>query len=1251
MTKDVDQAESDLRDLIDTLEGFAEDTANNAADAFDNLDLLGYLNILNMGQAASEAFDVFGDPDIPPNHKGAVAAIVVLQELFGGFPLPVDLKSFYMNALDTLTPNQQLMDHLMQQYADQFPSDGGGNFLPPAPGDFVDPSDPGLNNPFEPPQDNPVDGVTPGTDKVIPPTLEIPATDAPSPLVLDIDGDGIELKAKDVGNAVYWDADLDDFAELTGWITGGDGLLAIDTNGDGIITDHSELFGDQTGSPNGFVALDAYDTNGDDAITNADTQFGDLLVWIDVDEDGHSDSSELYTLSDLGITSISTTYTNVNYTIAGNEIKQESTFVINGNTRTVVDAYFDIDNINSFYSADYTVDNRVYFLPEVRGFGTIPALSVGMSLDSNLLTKVKEIVEADTTTVLSASFNLADKLEAVMLQWAGVDTVNPTSRGAHIDARQLAFLEELYDVDWVNISGSSDPAGAGQADPLKDAYQRAFAYFTAQFLVQTEAAAVISENAAYNPFNATVEGAAVYDYVHLLTGTTTNFIGSDDGDLYIYHLNNGDFTIRDDGGIDRISFGSAISQSDVTLMRASSDLNDLAITVGSHKITINDHFSGTNEEVETLVFADSTEWDLVNNLTFTGTNGIDAVNGVDDSNTLIGLGGDDNLIGRLGDDTYIWNLGDGSDDIIDRGGIDKIEFGVGITEADIRLWNPTSSTNPSHLYLYIGSTYLDLEDQFNETNEEIETAILDDGTILDLLNNLTFTGTSGVDTVNGIGDDNTLIGLGGNDNLVGGLGDDTYVWNLGDGSDDIIDRGGIDKIEFGVGITEADIRFWNGGNSATNPSHLHLYIGSTYLDLEDQFDGSGEVIETAVLDDGTVLDLLNNLTFTGTSSNEIVYGAGDNNTLIGLGGDDSLIGGLGDDIYIWNLGDGSDDLIDKGGTDQLQLGAGITEADIRLWNPAQTASHLHFYVGSTLIDLEDQFDGSGEVIETAVLDDGTVLDLLNNLTFTGTSSNEIVYGVGDNNTLIGLGGNDNLVGGLGDDTYVWNLGDGSDDLIDKGGTDQLQLGAGITEADIRFWNPAQTASHLHFYVGSTLLDLNDQFDGTGEVIETAVLDDGTVLDLLNNLTFTGTSSNDVVYGWSGNETLRGEGGADYIQGYAGDDVLYGGDGQDDLYGGAGADTFVFESATAFSGIDTVHDFVALDNDAIDLSDVLTAYDPLTDLLTDFVEFTDSGSDTVVKVDTTGTGSFGAGTQIATIENVTGLTDEDQLVLDGTLIAA
>src|SRR5690606_28027515 len=105
-------------------------------------------------------------------------------------------------------------------------------------------------------------------------------------------------------------------------------------------------------------------------------------------------------------------------------------------------------------------------------------------------------------------------------------------------------------------------------------------------------------------------------------------------------------------------------------------------------------------------------------------------------------------------------------------------------------------------------------------------------------------------------------------------------------------------------------------------------------------------------------------------------------------------------------------------------------------------------------------------------------------------------------------------------------------------------------------------------------DVNDHFDGTGEELEYLQFSDSRTIDLLSNVTYTGTASGEAVYGTSNAETLIALGGNDYLYGYDGDDVLIGGDGVDRLYGGNGADTFIFEEASAYNNIDILYDFNA-----------------------------------------------------------------------------
>ncbi len=134
----------------------------------------------------------------------------------------------------------------------------------------------------------------------------IAATGAGSPIVLDLDGDGVETTA--VGDGTYFDQDGNGFAEQTGWAASDDGILVRDINGNGSIDNGKELFGDHTllgdgtMANNGFQALAELDDNLDGKIDANDTAFSQLKVWKDIDGDGYSSADELESLSDAGVT-------------------------------------------------------------------------------------------------------------------------------------------------------------------------------------------------------------------------------------------------------------------------------------------------------------------------------------------------------------------------------------------------------------------------------------------------------------------------------------------------------------------------------------------------------------------------------------------------------------------------------------------------------------------------------------------------------------------------------------------------------------------------------------------------------------------------------------------------------------------------------------------------------------------------------------------------------------------------------------
>jgi hypothetical protein len=173
-----------------------------------------------------------------------------------------------------------------------------------------------------------------------------------TPLVLDLDGDGIELTSLAKSNA-YFDLDANAFAQRTGWVTGGDGLLAIDTNKNGQIDDIDELFGAPEpygkATTNGFDALAALDSNSDGKIESGDTKFGDLRIWIDADEDGITDAGELKTLAQAGIESISLSATETVSQNEGNTISHTASYTkTGGGGGTVADVWFANSSLETY---------------------------------------------------------------------------------------------------------------------------------------------------------------------------------------------------------------------------------------------------------------------------------------------------------------------------------------------------------------------------------------------------------------------------------------------------------------------------------------------------------------------------------------------------------------------------------------------------------------------------------------------------------------------------------------------------------------------------------------------------------------------------------------------------------------------------------------------------------------------------------------------------------------------------------------
>lgn len=160
-----------------------------------------------------------------------------------------------------------------------------------------------------------------------------------SPIVINLDGKGIVTKSIFDSN-VQFDFDGSGEKYFTGWITKGSGFLFWDPEGDNMIRDASKMFGGgQAGE--GFKKLAQLDQNKDGIIDNQDPAFQQLKVWIDHNEDGVADPSEIYTLAELGIEALSLDYATVNIEDEHhNLIGERAHAIVNGQRREMSDVYF-----------------------------------------------------------------------------------------------------------------------------------------------------------------------------------------------------------------------------------------------------------------------------------------------------------------------------------------------------------------------------------------------------------------------------------------------------------------------------------------------------------------------------------------------------------------------------------------------------------------------------------------------------------------------------------------------------------------------------------------------------------------------------------------------------------------------------------------------------------------------------------------------------------------------------------------------
>jgi hypothetical protein len=142
------------------------------------------------------------------------------------------------------------------------------------------------------------------------------------PIVLNLDGGAVQTQALQSSTA-YFDMQNNGARVHTGWVTAGEGLLVYDPDGSNRVSGDRDLVA-------GFDALKTLakevDGAGSDTLSASNAVWAKLKVWVDATGTGDFRSDQLYTLGQLGITSINLNAANVQESSNGNTIVADSSF-------------------------------------------------------------------------------------------------------------------------------------------------------------------------------------------------------------------------------------------------------------------------------------------------------------------------------------------------------------------------------------------------------------------------------------------------------------------------------------------------------------------------------------------------------------------------------------------------------------------------------------------------------------------------------------------------------------------------------------------------------------------------------------------------------------------------------------------------------------------------------------------------------------------------------------------------------------
>ena len=1043
------------------------------------------------------------------------------------------------------------------------------------------------------------------------------------PIVIDLDGDGVEFTALEAGKS-FFDYDGDGFGERTAWASSDDGFLAVDLDGDGKITTAAELFAEEPTV--GFDALAAYDSNTDGVINADDAGYADLRIWQDADSDGITDDGELRTLAEAGIASIDlagATDGGSTSTVGVNIRKTSTVTLDDGATRDVASVDFRFDNHSSRYLTDVEVDPTLADLPGLNGYGNVRDLDVAMTEDTVLRKQVEAL--DGLTAADAASFGQA--VEAMILRWHRVEDVVEDGRGEYVDARHIAAMEAYAGEEYSNsfVTGRPNAARADAGAALQTTWDIYHSNVTARVLAQTEL------------------GQELFPELHYYSQLSLELDAGTSVTMVMDHM----ATHAPEDTFENLSFWRS-----------------MALVVQATRDQFVEQGDAFLAAANAVLSANGVEYDFDKLRT--------ARIGLDGGEVIVGHGWDGESVqnnnGVAFDDLIVSGTGD--DLIKDAGGENTLIYGAGRGNDTLEVaWSDTWTIdlvglNPADIEVSISPIVPDVVLTIASTGETLTIQnVVRNGVVRTLIKVQFADGSEGVigegdlgpqieptdgnDELVGTDKDETIEGGAGDDTAAGGGGSDTYVIGEGDGNDVVVEDGSdnqaTDTILLDAPFADVTVSYvYSSINSDSDNLKLTLADGTSVTILQTSRDSSP--IERFEFTDVTLS--YDELRAIRDQNGTIVTGNDGDNILANSAADEIFLGREGSDAYSFGLGSGSDVIYDVPVSGEINtLTIAEDYANVRFGLNAGNIT-MTLTDGSSLliIDGEDNPSIGQFVFNDQSVDEAAVRARaeIETLTLFGTDGDDSLVADDvsqysyEENTLIGGLGNDHLDGGDEADTYIYNLGDGNDTINDDGRSasddgvrveiDKLII-HGISPDDVTISRVEDDNDDLVLTFAATgeTITIQDQLEnrlpsglgitpppgsstyssvGSSE-IEQIVFDDGTVWTVddvqARLLAEASTDGDDTVNGFDeSDDTIEAGLGDDTVSGLEGSDTIIfnlgdGNDAVNESVSGEGTDTLKLVGidpagmVATKDGNDLVLTFTSSPSDSIRLVSQLSTY--------------------------------------------------------------